>query len=383
MKVGIFLERTYYKTKRYMKINVERKTFIDAISVGGSMSGKTRSIPILEMSKVTIKDKNALISSFDGEVAITSRCGIVDSEGDIAFCINTRDWLVLLKSLKDDVVTFDIDNGVCVTKHSKGKFELSVADSDDFPTPSKDDDAKNVTISLDSTLLGDWAKVCKGFISQDDLRPILCGMYLYCKDGEVGCVATDTHKMYWNYINDSNIGDLAIDGVVTSKALDVLVGILGNGSDKVVVTFSENNITFKTQDAKLLCRKVEGKYPAFRSVIPQNNATTCKVALEDFKDAITRLNLMSGANKLIKLNIGQLGMNIESCDYDFGKSGSEEVACELNGSDLTIGVNGANILACVNAISDATTYMEMDSPQRPIVFKEENATMLLMPMRIS
>ena len=130
-----------------MKITINRKSFIDALSIGGSMSGKAKTLPILDMAKITIKDKKAIISSFDGEVAITLRSEIVDSDRDMAFCINTKDLLSILKSLKDEVLELDITNNVCVVLHSKGKMEVLVSDSEDFPTPSKDE--KNVGITID------------------------------------------------------------------------------------------------------------------------------------------------------------------------------------------------------------------------------------------
>lgn len=365
-----------------MKTVIERKSFIDALSMGGSMSGKTRSIPILEMSKITIKGNSVVVSSFDGEVAISTRCDIVSSEGDNVFCINTRDLLAMLKSLKDDQVTLDLNDNACVVIHNKGQFELAIVDSSDFPTPSKDSDsADSATISLDSSLLYDWARVCKNFISQDDLRPILGGMYLYCMGSECGCVATDTHKMYWDFLTSDTFVDINCDGVVTSKALDVLIGMVANGGD-VNVTFGSHNIVFKTQNTKMLCRKVEGKFPSFRSVVPSVSANHCVVSVDDMRDAIARLNLMSGATRLIKINMTSSKMNIETCDLDFSKQGNEDIVCTLDGSSATIGVNGVNMLTCVNALRGDKVCIDFETPQRAMVIREDNATLLIMPMRI-
>jgi len=363
-----------------MKITINRKSFIDALSIGGSMSGKSKTLPILDMAKVTIKDKKATISSFDGEVAITLRSDIIDNESDIVFCINTKDLLSILKSLKDETLELDIANNVCVVLHSKGKMEVLVGDSDDFPTPSKDSESVGVNIASD--VLASWVKKSKNFIEQNDIRPIMGGAYLYYGGNEVGCAATNAHKLYWDFINIECGVEGTYDAVLTSKAMDALLGML-SGSESVTIVFSDNNIAFKTSNAMLLCRKIEGKFPAFKSIIPKEGNVSVEVEMDDLKDAITRAVLMSGMTHLLKITCSGFNMHIESCDFDFGKKSNEDVVCSVNGNEITLGVNGEFLLNCLNALESNKVVMSMQDGTRPIVFREGNTTILQMPMRIS
>lgn len=361
-----------------MKITIERKSFIDALSIGGSMSGKSKVLPILDMAKITIKDKKAIISSFDGECAITLRSEIIDSEQDMVFCVNTKDLLSILKSLRDDTLVFDIANNLCVVEHKRGRMEISISDSGDFPSPQKDDN--NVVVPIDSVVLASWVKKSKNFIENDDIRPMMGGMYLYVEGNEMGCAATNAHKLYHEYIDIDTTYE-KIDAVVTSKAIDALVGMIGN-SDKVDIIFSENNIGFKTHNAMLLCRKIEGRYPAFKSIIPKNNEITCEVELNVFKEAIMRANLMSGVTHLLKFTLNGMNMHIESCDIDFGKRSSEDIMCSVSGDEITIAFNGAFLLDCINSLIESNVVISLSSPMKPIVFRENNAIFVLMPMRV-
>lgn len=363
-----------------MKITINRKSFIDALGIGGSMSGKSKTLPILDMAKVTIKDKKAIISSFDGEVAITLRSDVVDSEGDIVFCINTKDLMSILKSLKDEVLELDIANNVCVVLHSKGKMEVLVSDSEDFPTPNKD--SESVGVSIESSVLASWVKKSKNFIEQSDIRPIMGGMYLYYGKNEVGCAATNAHKLYWDYKSVECGVEGTYDAVLTSKAMDALLGML-SGSDSVTIVFSDNNITFKTSNAMLMCRKIEGKFPAFRTIIPSGGNVSVEVDMDEFRDAINRAVLMSGMTHLLKITFSGFNMHIESCDFDFGKKSNEDIACSVNGGDITLGVNGEFLLNCLNALEGNKVVMTMQDGARPIVFREENTTVLQMPMRLA
>lgn len=363
-----------------MKITVNRKSFIDALSVGGSMSGKAKTLPILEMAKVTIKDKKVIISSFDGEVAITLRSDIVDSESDMVFCVNTNDLLSILKTLKDETLVLDIDGKNCVIVHAKGRMEIIVSDSDDFPTPQRDENS--IVVPINSSVLASWVRKARNFIEEDSTRPLMGCMYLYVDGGEMGCAATNAHKMYCEHITIPSAPDIKIDGVLTSKAMGALLGMLGNGSEEVGIVFSENNIAFKTSNAMLLCRKVEGRYPAFKTIIPKDGTIECKVDLVELKEALTRANLMSGMTHLLKFTIGGLNMHIESCDIDFGKKSSEDVICNVVGEDIAIAFNGLFFLDCVNSLEGNEVVISLSQPSRPIVFNEGDATFVLMPMRL-
>lgn len=363
-----------------MKITINRKSFIDALSIGGSMSGKTKTLPILDMAKVTIKDKSATISSFDGEVAITLRTQIIDNESELVFCINTKDLLSILKSLKDETLELDIRENICIVLHSKGKMEVTISDSSDFPTPNKD--SESVGVHIKSDVLVSWVKNSKNFIEQNDLRPIMSGMYLYYNANEVGCAASNAHKLYWDYIEMSCGVSAQYDGVVTSKAMDSLLMMLSN-SDNVNIIFSDNNICFKTSNAMLLCRKVEGRYPNFKSIIPKDGSISVDINVEDFKDAINRAVLMSSATHLLKVSCTGVNMHVESCDFDFGKKSEEDIACSVAGEGITIGFNGTYLLDCLNALDSQDVAIKMSESSRPIVLKEGTKTILLMPMRIS
>ena len=363
-----------------MKITIERKSFIDALSIGGSMSGKSKTLPILDMAKITIKDKKATISSFDGEVAITLRSEIVDNEGDIVFCVNTKDLLSILKSLKDDTLELEIANNICVILHSKGKMEITTCDSDDFPTPNKD--SESVGVNIESGVLANWLRKSRYFVEQNDLRPIMGGVYLYYDGNELGCAATNAHKLYCDYINvETGVNDTC-DGVVTIKAIDALLGML-NGANTVTIVFSENNMMFKTNNAMLICRKIEGKFPAFKSIIPKTSNLSVQVPMVDLKDAVNRAVLMSGITHLLKITCSGINMHIESCDFDFGKKNSEDIACNVVGEEITLGVNGEFLLNCLNALDECDVTMELIDDKRPIIFKEGNTTILQMPMKIS
>lgn len=363
-----------------MKIRLERKNFIDSLIVGASMSGKSKSLPILDMAKISVKGSFITISSYDGEVAITVRTNILESEGDMTFCLNARDLLAILKTLRDEVVELDITQSVCAVLHSKGRMELSVVDSDDFPSPNKDE--HSVGIDFSSDILVRWIRNSKNFIEQNDIRPIMSGMYLYYNANEIGCAASNAHKLYWDY-EEISCGVIdRYDAVLTTKAMDSLVMMLSN-SDNVTIIFSENNICFKTSNAMLLCRKIDGKYPNFKSIIPNSNDIGVDINIIDFKDAINRAILTSGMTHLLKLTCSGINMHIESCDFDFGKKSNEDIVCSVDGDDITIGFNGEFLLDCLNALDAQDISLKMSSPTKPIVLKEAHKTILLMPMRIS
>jgi DNA polymerase III sliding clamp (beta) subunit (PCNA family) len=105
--------------------------------------------------------------------------------------------------------------------------------------------------------------------------------------------------------------------------------------------------------------------------------------MDDLRDAINRAVLMSGMTHLLKITCSGFNMHIESCDFDFGKKSSEDVACNVIGNEITLGVNGEFLMNFLNALESNKVVISMIDSARPIVFREGNTTILQMPMRLA
>lgn len=367
-----------------MKATVSRKEFIQSLSLGSSFSGKNKALTALDYVKLVFGIGSYKIASNDGEIAInTFYRGGMGNEVEMTVYIEPKLLLNALKSIREDEVTLEFTERECIIKHNKGKFNIPLGDVDEFPTPKMDDNSTNIFV--ESNILFNWLKEAKNFVANDELRPIMNGVYLYVRNNEIGVCASDGHKLYTDHMNWEDNEE--VDAVLSDKAISTLLDVI-NGTNITKIYFGERNIAFKAGDTSILCRKIEGRYPNFKSVIPVTHTIECECNKNEFLDSLSRCLIMANATSLIKMSIDGMNCKLEAEDFDFSKKSEENLMLSYSeaGTDITIGFKGVFAKLCFDAIESENVKMEMTDHSRAIVFKDENKenkVILLMPMQIS
>lgn len=365
-----------------MKIVIERKSFVDALSIGSQMAGKAKGLSILSNVKVTIKDNTATISSYDSEVAITKRTNIVSHDNEFIFCVEPKVLLAILRSIKDENVELAFEEHICEIIHSTGKQSIPYEDADDFPTPVFDKDMK--TFCVESQTMFNWLKEAKNFVGTNTLYPSMMGVYVYCGNNDVGVAATNTEVMYYNHEAHDYEED-EIGASLCIKAIDALLPML-NMTNYVDVMIGERNIAFKTRDAMLVAARIVQPYPNFRIIIPQKNTIEVKVNKDDFMEAVKRAMITADEQTtLLRLSINSLCMKIISENIMFAKKTYEECSCECIGGNIEIGLKGSHVISMLNSIDSEEVLITLSEPQKPILWYDllnNNKILLQMPMVI-
>lgn len=368
-----------------MQIEINRKEFISALNVGGSMAGRVKTIPALDYAKITVKGTSMVISSFDTEVAVTKRFSIAESLENAVFCVNPKDLNNVLKSIKDENVVIKLESDTLVVSHAKGKVSLPVIDANDFPAPSKDDNATKVSMS--SEMLFAWFKEGKNFVSNDEIRPIMNGVYLYVCGHEIGVASSDAHRLFHDCEGYLGGDDVNVNASITSNAIDSIMSVI-NGTSETDVFFGEKNTVFKTDDAMVTCRKIEGRFPDFKRIIREESPIMVRVDKAEILDSVSRVCLVADSTqRLVKLSVkgdGQIVMT--GCDLGFNKSGEETLVCEsASGGDLTIGVKGLSFHQCLGSIESDYVNIGLEDAKKSIVMTCDNnprRRVVLMPVMI-
>lgn len=362
-----------------MQTTILKKDFINALTIGGAMAGKNKTLPILEFAKVEVSADTLAVHSFNGESWVTKRVSLAEPNGEYAFCINHNELVKALKLLAEEVVTFAIEGTTLVINHFKGTMEMPILQAEQFPMAQVT--KEGTTLTLDADTLKTWLGIVGDFTAEDDLRPVMNGMYLYAREGRLGVCATDAHKMF----TDSVEGDYGEFGVIVpSSAFRPLKDMLDTKELGVVI--GDKNISFTSSDSELHCRLVEGNYPNFNAVIPRNNSVEVKASKSELLDSVNRASLMANkATSLLKLSVSDSVMEIEGSDIYFSKKAKESVKVEKSGADVVIGVKAMFFATCLGALDSEDVVLKMQDSQRAIVFEDalcKDKVVLVMPMMI-
>ena len=366
-----------------MNITVNRKDFLQSLQLGSSFSGKNKALSSLDYTRLVFKDNNCRVTSNDGEMAITTTYMLDKSvEEQKEYYVEAKTLINAIRSIKEDAISIEFDDSTCVIKHSRGVFNIPLMDVDVYPVPTMDKDSTNVSVS--SELLFNWLKEARQFVAEDELRPVMNGVYLYIKDNTIGVCASDGHRLYTDSSSFEHDGD--VDAILSSKAIATLLETINN-TESTTVYFGDRNVAFRAGCTSIMCRKIDGRYPNFKSVIPQTHKFTAEFVKSDLMESLSRCLIMANTNCLVKMNISSLEAKFVAEDIDFSKKGEEFVCVQSSSTGpFEIGFKGTFAKVCLDVISSDNVVMELTDATRAIVMRDannENKVIILMPMQLN
>lgn len=225
--------------------------------------------------------------------------------------------------------------------------------------------------------------------ADDELRPVMNGVYINLEPQSVTFVATDAHKLV-KYASET-AAEATASFILPKKPANLLRGLLPKEDGEITVEFDDKNVLFRLKNQVLICRLIEGNYPNYNAVIPANNPNKVFVDRLELLNAIRRVAVCSNqSTNLIKLDISKGTINLTAQDLDFSVSAQESLPCDYEGEDIVIGFKSTFLIEILSNIETTTVLVELADSTRAGVFKpvydqqpSNDTLMLLMPMMIN
>ncbi|MCH2199530.1 MAG: DNA polymerase III subunit beta [Flavobacteriales bacterium] len=350
----------------------------------------SNTLPILDNFLFELSPNKATISASDLETTMTTAMEVMtDDEARVA--IPAKLLIDTLKSFGSSSIplTFKIDEkslAIEVTS-DQGRYKLAGANGSEFPkAPAIDSDK---SFDMDGGVLSSAINRSLFAAGNDDLRPVMSGLFFEIHEDNMHFVATDAHRLVRYTRTDVQAG-AAGSFIVPKKPLNLLKNVVA-GADKVTVTYSESNAHFAFDDIRLMCRLIDGKYPNYEAVIPKDNPNKLTVNRDQMSQSIRRVSLF--ANKTthqVRLKIAGSELHISAEDLDFANSAIERMSCNYTGEDMEIGFNSRFILDMLSNISTDEVVLELSAPNRAGILlpgeveeEGEDILMLVMPVMLN
>ena len=293
-----------------------------------------------------------------------------------------------LKTLPEQPITISIDEKLAITvKYKGGKFELAGLSPQEFP---KEKDITNATkITIPSKVLLNGIEKTIFCASTDDLRPIMTSVYLDIVEGQISFVASDGHKLALLELWDESMTE-EISFVIPLKITTILKSLIKPSDELINIFIGSNSARFEYGSESIVATLLEGKYPNYRSVIPQVNDKILSIGTADLKGAIKRVSVFANqASSLVKLELSKDLIKLSAQDIDFSTAADETVACGYAGTAMAIGFKGHLLTELISAIPSSDLQMSFFDPSRatlitPVDNKSgDQLTYLLMPMMLN
>lgn len=373
-----------------MKFIVSSTSLLSHLQAISRVINSKNTLPIMDCFLFNLQDGTLSITASDTETTMVTSIEVTESDSDGRFAIVARTLLDAMKEIPEQPLTFNLNpNTLEITvQYMNGQYTVMGQNADEYPQPTTlGDNAVHANIPADVLLNGINRALFA--TADDELRPVMNGIYFDITPDDITMVASDGHKLVRNK-NLSVKGSEKAAFILPKKPANLLKNVLTKEENSVSIDFDDRNAVITLEKYRMVCRLIEGRYPNYNSVIPQNNPYKITIDRAVLLSALRRVSVFSSqSSSLVKLRMGDNKLVISTQDLDFSTSAEETLVCQYEGNPMSIGFKAPFLIDILNNLPGQDVIIELADPSRAGVIvpaeQEENCDllMLLMPMMLN
>lgn len=342
--------------------------------------------PILDNFLFCIENGKLTVTAADSDTTLETVVELTECDKDGQVALPAKTLLDALKEIPEQPLVFTIndDNFETLVKYQNGEYNLIGLNADEYPTSAVLQEP--VSFELPAQVLLEGLTRTIFATADDELRPVMNGIYFDINSEGATFVASDGHKLVCSRNSIAQLAERS-SFILPKKPASLMKAILAKESENVSIEFDNRVARFSLLEFRMVCRLIDGRYPNYNSVIPQNNPHLLTIDRITLVNALRRVAIFSPASSgLVKLRIQQNQLSIFSQDKDFSVSAKESMTCQYEGVPMSIGFKSSFLIDILNSIPSQEITIKLADPARAGVFvptvqeENENLLMLLMPM---
>lgn len=374
-----------------MKFVINSSVLSSRLQTLGRVVTTKNTMPILESFLFQIDaEKHLTIVASDAEIRITTKLELVECDTPITFCVNARTIQDAVKEIPDQPLSVYINeqNLEITMEYQNGKYNFMGQSADEYPAATVLDGEVS-ELHLPGQVLYNGINRALFATADDVLRPVLNCIYFDLSADSLTMVASDGNRMACDTVKPTSVGNPSTF-LLPKKPSLLIKNILTKEQEEVGIRFTTRAAQVHTSEYIIECRLVEGRFPKYTSVIPQDNPNVVTVNRAAMLSALRRVLIFANANSVLaKLHIEANKITLSSQDVDFSMSAEEGLLCDYNGMPVSIGFKGTYLAELLNNLEGEEVVIRLADASRagviqPAQQKEgENILMLLMPMVIN
>ena len=263
----------------------------------------------------------------------------------------------------------------------RSKFSLATLPAAEFPVV--EDIKAGQSLSVSQETLGRLIEKTHFSMAQQDVRYYLNGMLLETSGGHLRAVATDGHRLALSQADlDSKVDQQQV--IVPRKGVLELQRLM-TGDGDLNIEFGANHIRIQLDGIRFTSKLIDGRFPEYERVIPQESSNELKADRGAFKSALQRTAILSNEKyRGIRLVIRDSGVILQAHNPE-QEEAEEELEVEYTGEDIEIGFNVNYLLDALGAVDgDEVTLSVQDSNSSCLIRQpgKDDCTFVVMPMRL-
>ncbi len=373
-----------------MKFTISSSKLFSQLQAVSRVINNKNSLPILDDVLFDLVGNELKLTASDGETTIRTSVEVEGVEGGGKVASAAKLLLETLKEFSEQPLAFTIDeNNFAVSMVSQnGTYSFVGVNGNEYPEmPGAEMGARELAIP--ANVLQSAIEKTIFATADDDLRPVMNGIFFDIAEDKVTMVATDAHRLV-RYSNTGVKPGVAASFILPKKPASLLKNLLAKEENEVKVTFGAKNARFEFGSTIIVCRQIEGRFPNYNAVIPQSNQNIVTVDRQTIINACKRVAVFANnGTAQLRLALTENSIKISAQDIDFSTSAEETITCDYNGTPMVIGFKAPFLIDLLSSITSADVLLKLADPARAGLLlpaeneENEDVLMLLMPMLLN
>lgn len=375
-----------------MKFVISSTELLSRLQTVSRVISSKSTIPALLNFLFEVQGETLTITASDLETTMRAKLMLNNVEGEGKIAIEAKRLTDILKEFPEQplIIEANLENLAVNIISDNGKYSIMGQSGDEYPNLQNLDETDTTSMTMPgSTLLKGISKTLFA-TADDDLRPVMNGISIIANAQAITFAASDAHKLV-RFRNTAITCSKEASFILPKKPADTLKNILAKEANDITMKFDDKNAHFTLSNYEMICRLVEGQYPNYEAIIPNNNPNRLTINRMDFLNTLKRVSVFaSQASNLVKLELKSDQVIVSAQDIDFSISAYEKVSAQYDGDEMNIGFKSAFLIQILSAITSENVVVEMSDPSRSGIIlpleqdsDSENELMLLMPMMIN
>ena len=364
-----------------MKFTASREALLKPLQAVIGVVERRQTMPILSNVLMIARDGQLSVTATDLEVELVAQAD-VDTESGGEITVSGRKLLDICRALPEGTeVSISVSGEKLGVRAGRSKFSLATLPAAEFPVV--EDIKAGQSLSVSQETLGRLIEKTHFSMAQQDVRYYLNGMLLETSAGHLRAVATDGHRLALSQAElDGKVDEQQV--IVPRKGVLELQRLM-TGDGELNIEFGANHIRIQLDGIRFTSKLIDGRFPEYERVIPQESSNELTADRGAFKSALQRTAILSNEKyRGIRLVIRDSGVILQAHNPE-QEEAEEELAVEYSGEDIEIGFNVNYLLDALGAVDgDDVTLSVQDSNSSCLIRQpgKDDCTFVVMPMRL-
>ena len=374
-----------------MKFQVLSSDLLSHLSSISRVLASKSAMPILENFLFNVEADKLTITASDGDTTIVTSVKLDSVEGSGAIIVSPKNLLEPLKEMPQQEIQFefDEDNLEIFVTYESGKFNfIAPGPGSEYPTQKPLEEGAQ-TLVMPAQTLATGIQSTFFATADDELRPVMNGIYFDIRDDQFIFVASDSKKLV-RLINSAVKPGFTSSFILPKKPANLLKNVIAKDAEDATITFDSKSAHIAVGDYTVSCRLIDGRFPRYESVIPKNNINKVTIERQTLINVLRRVAVFANAaTNQVKFDLTQDLLTISAQDIDYSVSATERISCSYSGAPMAIGFRASYLIEILNTIASSEVEILLSDHARAALIvpvennENEDLLMLIMPMMLT